>query len=37
MLAQVFGRGGWISYWQLLGLVAIIALIVVYKVVKNKG
>jgi hypothetical protein len=36
MLAQLFGRGGWISPFQLICIVGVIALIIVYKVVKNK-
>jgi len=37
MLAQLFGRGGWISTFQLICIIGVIALIIVYKVAKNKG
>ena len=28
---------GWLNTWQLLGIVGVIALIIIYKVVKSKG
>jgi len=37
MLAQIFGRGGWITPFQLICIIGLIALFIVYKVVKNKG
>ena len=36
-LAQIFGEGGWIQWWQLVLVVVLIVLIIFYLQLRKKG
>jgi hypothetical protein len=36
MLAQVFGPGGYLNYWQLIAIIVLIVLIIVWVVLRRK-